>query len=354
MNYLNNLFKDFIYTILMDNFNVKFENFLFYIKDLFSDNLLIDELLNESTEDRYIRASNLNNSINSITLFNYLLKCKIKLFSHKENDTLIVSESLFGSELSLKKIFNNQDDTIKNKLWDLLYNILLSYNEILLTNDTDNKSINDRINKLRNRTNETSDTKPILPKDGLFKLLNLDNTNDSTNDMINDIFGNFQNAFAENSNPFNNILNITNTIKDKYANKIENGEINLDNLFKNMTNIPGMEGMGDMISNLTKNLGKKESEEKVIIDENFSTADVVQGNIDEQNSNVDISSILKTVSALNGSNPDMPNIGNFMNVFNKLSSTTDLSDINNIISNDLGIDVNKVTDQMSKLLGEND
>ncbi len=49
----------------------------------------------------------------------FLLFCmaKIKVFSSKTEETLELSNSLFGENLSLKLIFNNQPDILKHKLW---------------------------------------------------------------------------------------------------------------------------------------------------------------------------------------------------------------------------------------------
>ena len=53
--------------------------------------------------------------------FDIFVDSKIKLFSHKDDETKKLSESLLGEELSLKKIFNNRDDNTKNVLWHYLH-----------------------------------------------------------------------------------------------------------------------------------------------------------------------------------------------------------------------------------------
>ena len=94
----------------MENFNNSYSEFILHIKKIVTDITFFNKILNETENEKIIRVKNFNDSLNTTTLFNHFLKKKIKLFSHKEKDTLKVSESFFGSELSLKKIFNNQDD----------------------------------------------------------------------------------------------------------------------------------------------------------------------------------------------------------------------------------------------------
>ena len=87
------------------------------------------------------------------------------------------------------------------------------------------------------KTNESVDCNNIL---------NLD-CNSETNNMINDIVGMFQNNLNEednDGNPFKNIMDVTKKITEQYQGKIENGDIDLDGLFKNiqksMPNLPNL------------------------------------------------------------------------------------------------------------------
>ena len=328
--------------------NNLFNNFIAHISQLFPENKVLENINNESDEVKLARVKKLNDSINTTTNFNYLLKNKIKLFSHKEKDTLKISESLFGSDLSLKKIFNNQEETIKLVLWKDIKNLLLAYNELLLQNDSTNKNILEKISKLKDNTSQV-----FNPKDSINKILNTSNLNDTTNSMINDIFGSFENSINNpGNNPFANIMEIGQVITEKYKDDIESGKINLDDLLKNMTQLPGMENMGNMVEMLTKQMGSTTSEpaEKVVIDENFSTSIVPQGENKDNEAGMNVASLLKTMDSLGGLGGQEPDMNKLMGLFNKLGQTEDPSQLNNIFQNELGIDMNKFTQEMGKVL----
>ena len=341
--------KIFLYYNLM---NIQFSNLISHISQLFPDNKVLDQVSIESDELKFARVKKLNDSINTTTNLNYLLKNKIKLFSHKEKDTLKISESLFGSNLSLKKIFNNQEETIKLVLWKDIRNLLLAYNEELLQNDLTNKNLLEKISKLKQPSHM------LNPKDSINKILNTSNLNDTTNSMINDIFGSFENSINNSgNNPFANIMEIGQVITEKYKDDIESGKINLDDLLKNMTQLPGMENMGNMVDMITKQMGAASSEptEKVVIDENFSTSIVPQGENKDNETGMNVASLLKTMDSLGGlSNPLLngqePDMNKLMGLFSKLGQTEDPSQLNNIFQDELGIDMNKFTQEMGKVL----
>jgi hypothetical protein len=332
--------------------NIQFSNLISHISQLFPDNKVLDQVSIESDELKFARVKKLNDSINTTTNLNYLLKNKIKLFSHKEKDTLKISESLFGSNLSLKKIFNNQEETIKLVLWKDIRNLLLAYNEELLQNDLTNKNLLEKISKLKQPSHM------LNPKDSINKILNTSNLNDTTNSMINDIFGSFENSINNSgNNPFANIMEIGQVITEKYKDDIESGKINLDDLLKNMTQLPGMENMGNMVDMITKQMGAASSEptEKVVIDENFSTSIVPQGENKDNETGMNVASLLKTMDSLGGlSNPLLngqePDMNKLMGLFSKLGQTEDPSQLNNIFQDELGIDMNKFTQEMGKVL----
>jgi hypothetical protein len=284
----------------------------------------------------------------------------VKLFSGKFHDSLYISgrvdiKQIFPGykkyDLSLKKIFNNQEETIKLVLWKDIRNLLLAYNEELLKNDLTNKSLLEKISKLK-------EPSPMLnPKDSINKILNTANLNDTTNSMINDIFGSFENSINNpGNNPFANIMEIGQVITEKYKDDIESGKINLDDLLKNMTQLPGMENMGNMVDMLTKQMGSTTAPaEKVVIDENFSTSIVPQGENKDNEAGMNVASLLKTMDSLGGLNNPLlggqePDMNKLMGLFSKLGQTEDPSQLNNIFQNELGIDMNKFTQEMGKVL----
>jgi len=342
----------------MSDFFSDYSNFIEHIKNVISDDKFFENLTSEPQEQQLERVKRFNDSLCTTTLLNHFIKNKIKLFSHKEKNTTIVSQSMFGEEVTLKKIFNNQDDSVKELFWTDLKYLLISYNKHILSINPDNKNAQDRIQIL--------DAKQIInPKEGLNKILKTENLNETTNNMINDIFSTFEKTVGQpGANPFANIMEISKTISEKYKSNIENGEVNIDDLLANMTGLPGMENMNGIIGSLTKQMqiSPEEPVEKVIIDENFSTAIVPRGEQKEDSNNINIGELLKTMDSLGLANPlmglggikDENSMGKLMDVFGKLSNTTDPSQLNEIMETNLGIDMAKFTDEMSKVLGKND
>ncbi len=194
-----------------------------------------------------------------------------------------------------------------------------------------------------------------------------ENLNQTTNNMINDIFSTFEETVEKpGSNPFSNIMQISQTISEKYKTNIENGEVNLDDLLKNMTGLPGMENISGIIGSITNQIQHTETvpAEKVVIDEEFSTAIVPTGEQKEDTPNFNVGELLKTMDSFGGlgfTNPftsgdasDDNNMNKLMNVFNKLSNTDNPSQLNEIFENDLGINMDKFTNEMNKVLGKNE
>ncbi len=200
-------------------------------------------------------------SLQNKDIFSLFCLTTIKVFSAKTEETHLVSCSLFGEDLTLKHIFNNQNDEIKNKLWGLLLNLYIQL-ERVKNNDSDKiASVKEGLKKLRHAASQNI-------KNDIFKnVLNTD-VNNTTSSMIDDIIGSFQSVVSDKGNPFENIMGITQMITNKYGSKIEAGEVEIDKILGGMSGLlnKGMSGMDD-----TKD------EEPVIMDENFSTADVEVG-----------------------------------------------------------------------------
>jgi hypothetical protein len=326
------------------------------------------------------------NSIDNTTNLNYILKSKIKIFSHKSPDTLKISTSLFNhSELTLKRIFNNQEDNIKDLLWKYVHKILFYYKKLLSEKDPSNKKLLEDIDKIELIIKEYDEPKQQPEAfDYINKLLKPEKLNESTNNMINDIIGSFQDALSNNSgNPFQNIMKINEVITEKYKDKIENGDIDLSQIMSSMQeSLPGlgeMGGIGEMLSSFTESSKPKED---VIMDENFSTANIEVGKLEDDKPNLMIGNMIKTVGSLTnglgdlnslgktvgsltnglgdlnslGNSGGMPDISKFMGIFNKLSSTDNVNpdELQNIFQNDLGIDMNKLAEQMNEVLKNND
>lgn len=349
-----------------EHFNEEYSSFLNNLIHLFPNNEVLNNITNETIDERYTRIIILISTLDNQANFNNFVKSKIKTFSHKEVDKQKISESLFGKNLSLKKIFNNQDDSIKLLLWNHLHRLvyIVYQNE---NKDTADKNKVERITRLK-ELQKTTTTKKIDPKETLQSFLKTDNLNTSTNDMINDIFSSFEGSLSG-KNPLENIFNISNLISDKYKDKIENGDIDLNSLLDGLqTNLPGMENMKSMIDPILKMQGQpEEPKETVIMDENFSTADVDLGK-QEELSQPALGNMLKAIDStglmnmLGSGSAGLPELGNqtegigkFMGMLSKLQNVDNNNpdELTNIFKNELGLDVDKLNEQMAKMMNQN-
>ena len=367
-----------------------FNSFIKQLKIIFPDtivNEILTKIENENDDSKRARGLYFAGLFDDEN-FDLFLKSKIKIFSHKNELNKQLSESLFNENLSLKSMLNNQSNDIKKTIWSFLHNLFLYSN------------INDesKINKL----NDMLSDKNKDVKDKIHDIFGND-INSQTTNMIDDIVNSFEQILSNSKgNPLSGILNISQQISSKYADKINSGEIELNKLMGSITktmpnmptngempdisNIPGMEGLGDMMKNMMgpmmgSNQDKK-SEEKVIIDENFSTANVDVGKLEENSSSMKIGSMLKMADGLgvipggkknknnNDNNNDMnslmsnlmsgnmnndmnnlmPQFGKVMNVLQKIDTTneTDMDklkeEMDALLENDFGININNIKD----------
>jgi hypothetical protein len=221
-------------------------------------------------------------------------------------------------------------------------------------------------------------------------MLDVDINNDTDN-LLNDIAGSFDDILTGNSktNPFSHIMNITKDISDKYGSKIDNGDIEVEKLMTSISKkVPGMEGFMDKMGgfkgmeSVFKNMGPKKKKDKIIINENFSTANVkVEENINEVGmmDNVKIGNVLKMVEGFSSFTPPimpvstddqhddtqlppkLPDFTKMLGIFEKLGNAKDENDANdikadleNFLQNDLGLDktiMNQQFEDMNKKLG---
>ena len=281
----------------LNNFN----EFVNQLKIIFINNdiqQILNDVLQLSDEDK------INNGKLFVTLindeyFDDFVKAKLKIFSHKNDNTLRISESLFGSKLCIKYILNNQSEEIKKLIWTNLYNLYISCESLKPVEERNTVKIERIMGLLDNKTNDV--------RKKIQEVLGSD-INDHTSDMVNDIVSSFENIMSTNpgSNPLADIMGLSQKISVKYANKLNNGDIEIDKLLKCMTNkIPGMENMmsgegGDIMNNIMSSMGNmgnmtggNTEKEKIIIDDNFSTASVDVGATDKDKNNINFGNILK-------------------------------------------------------------
>lgn len=264
------------------------------------------------------------NSLEDDTLFLLFSKSKIKVFSGKTDETHNVSVSLFDEKLTLKQMFNNMTDIVKNQYWDKLFRLYIEYNKTL------ENSNNMRFTMLLDSIKTINNTLSSKVKNDILKV----DVNNTTNSMIDDIVGSFQNIMGNKSNPFDNIMNITTMISDKYKDQLQNGEIQLDKI------IGGIDGV---IPGLMKKT--EEKKEPVIIDENFSTDNVNVGEIKEESGN-NFGNMMKMI----------PNMGGLMNMvsrINKAENDDDLVDIKKdmdiYLEKELKVDMSQFNETMSNI-----
>lgn len=275
-----------------------------------------------------------HNTLDDEDIFNIFSFSKLKVFSSKAENTLQLSNSLLGEDFSLKFLLNNRTDIIKSKIWIYLfklYNLIETNRQALF----EQESRQERITLLETNIEESTAN---LSKKVKSNILSVD-VNDTTSNMLDDIVGSFQNLIDNNSNPFANIMTITNQISEKYGSKMENGEIELDKVMGSIQNtLPNMEGL----------MGKAKEEEKVIIDENFSTSQVKVEKTDE-NKAPNLGNMMNMMN-------QMPDIGGLTSMLGKLKDAkTDnevqnlKSEMDNYLENELGIDVNELKENVNEI-----
>ncbi len=210
-------------------------------------------------------------SLQNSDIFSLFSMTTIKVFSAKTEETHSVSTSLFGENLTLKHIFNNQNEEIKCKLWELLLNMYIQLERVKNNNQEKISTLKDALKKNRQAASHSI-------KNDIFKNVLKTDVNNTTSSMLDDIIGSFQSVVSNKGNPFENIMGITEMITSKYGNKIENGEVEIDKI---------LGGMGNLLSKgMTGGTGMGEKkEEPVVMDENFSTANVDVGKEEEKKEN---------------------------------------------------------------------
>lgn len=356
---------DYLVKNYLQNYDQLIEQLLFLFPEDTSKKVLAN-LYSESKDAKWIRGLKFSELLKD-DLFDLFVESKLKLFSHKEENTHKLSEELFGEEISLKKIFNNQDESIKFVLWSYLHLMVLM---IELSQKKKNKDKIKRLTKIMEdnvvelekckKEVETNNKKTGRnPKTMIKDMLGVD-VNDQTNDMVADIVKSFETSMkgGSNSNPIAGIFEISKKISEKYQDKINTGDIELNKLMEGIQKtIPGMDkllsgntlegmlnggpggmaemmktmmegskgggagggaggagvpamppGMAEMMSGMMGGAGgigsmmgglfnKEAKKETVIIDENFSTSNVDVGVIKE-GSNINIGKMLNVANSL--------------------------------------------------------
>jgi len=301
-------------------------------------NIKLDKNLDSNVkEERLLQFYDL---LDDEDLFSLFTECKIKVFSGKTVETNKLSQSLFGEQNSLKSLLNNKEQFLKDKVWSGLLDIYreLESNREKIDRELRTDVSSNRIKMIDSSFEELNKHVSSKVKNDILK----EDVNNTTNSMIDDIVSSFQNVMNKNANPFENIMDITNKITEKYHNKIENGEIELDKIIGNLqNNLPGMD----------KLMGEKKDieEEKVIIDENFSTADVEVKEKKEESGGFNLSDMMKTAKHM----PDLTKLTSMVGKLNDVNNKGDVGDLKNemdsFLSESLGIDSKELDKNMEDL-----
>lgn len=368
----------------LSNYDLLIEQLAYLFLDQESKDYLV--LLNKESKDKkWERCVEFNKLLNEQNL-DLFFESKLKLFS---DDNL--SEILFGKQLSLHNIFNNRDENIQVVLWSYLHLM------VLMIEMSSKKKNKDKIKKIitiieknipeleKSKKKAEELNKSVLPdtKNVIKDMLGVE-VNGQTNDMISDIVKSFEKTMAGVSSSggvpdmaalFPNILEISKKISSKYSDKISNGEIELDKIMGGITkNVPGMDqvlqggGLGNIGEMMGSMMKKEEPKQKVIIDENFSTANVDLGKIKE-NSNFNIGKLLNVANSLGvipGLNDESGNSNGanklpIMDLFNMMGSLEKgevskeemKSKLDGILGT-MGIDMEKMTKEFNKKYDKND
>jgi hypothetical protein len=288
--------------IFQDEFIKKFNAFISQLKLIFSSDDTQQILTTFETMPPEVILENgikFNSLFDNDDIFDQFIKSKIKVFSHKEQKTKDISESLFGINMPIKNLLNNQPDDVKKVIWTDLHTLFFFSETLKPIQNHNHKRISLLTNLLH--ANSTNNEEVKYPsKDDVSKKLNDMlgvQVNKETSDMIDEIVGSFEKIMNRSSkgNPIGSIMEISKIISVKYADKINNGEIEIDKLMSAISKkIPGMDKLMEQMMSSMKSDKKAPPKEKVVIDENFSTSQVDVGEVVESNgSSMNIGNILK-------------------------------------------------------------
>ena len=251
------------------------------------------ELLDK--QEKLNRGIKFNSLINTNELFDLLINSKIKLFSHKDPHTLNISSCLFNDKaLALKNIINNKSEELRKIIWYHIQRVYLA-SEVLKPMDKQNKERIGTLSKLLFNENViTQDEK--ASKEHSLKILQdvrnelSKNTNNATVEMFDDIIKTFEtlkDSFSDDTNKkqqMMKILSIGKKLTNKYKTKLTDGTIEINKIMDTICkSIPELASFAKMFGGvMPKQEQAKERQERIIIDEDFSTAQVPLGKPEEE------------------------------------------------------------------------
>jgi len=191
--------------------------------------------------------------------------------------------------------------------------------------------------------------------------------NKETSDMLDDIVGSFEGLLSNNpSKSLGGIMEISQKITSKYSDKINKGDIQLDKLMEAISKkVPGLEKMLGGMKDIMKTKDEK-PKEKIIIDENFSTATIDVGEMKEDTgSGMKIGNMLKMAQnfgVLGGSKSaeqsadSIPHMGKMIEIMQRLEKASSPEDtaaikkeMDEFLQNEMGVDVSQINNQLEEI-----
>ena len=136
-----------------------FNNFVQQLKVIFpSDDTIniLSTIESYSDEVKIARGQLFCSSIRDEN-FDLFLKGKIKVFSHKSEDTQTISESLFGTDFCLKNLLNNQPDEVKKVIWINLHTLCM-ISELLKSDELRDQEKVSMLNKVISKDGRDSES----------------------------------------------------------------------------------------------------------------------------------------------------------------------------------------------------
>ena len=346
----------------------KYNDFLDYLKTMFKGEHtinIIEKYYNLSNENKLQNGLLFSNNIDEHNIDDFFNN-RIKIFSHKKSK--IMSTSLFGNDLCIKNIINTQSIETRNVIWKFLHHLwlVLEYRKDKeLRNEEFILKIEKKYKNTIDKSEVTSKIKEAIGSELTGETLNLI---DDVIMLFDEFINNLNNKPDSNDpNILSDIIGISQKICKKYANKISNGNINLEQILKVILSkvseiAPGLSGLN--LDNLFNNLSSSSNEPPIIITDNFSTADVKVGELKDNSSasTINIGSLLKladNIGIIPGSNNNC-NINKIFDIFNKLNKNiTDETNLTHIkeemesfLQNDLGVDINEITKHLEENICE--
>lgn len=368
-----------------------FNNFIDQLKVIFNGEetqLLLNNISSMSDDMKLSNGMKFVGSFDDES-FGMFVKSKIKVFSHKAPKTQAISESLFGTDFCLKNLLNNQPDEVKNIIWTNLYTIYMkaelekpveSQNQsrlekLLSLLQKDEVEIEDELPEFKEQPNPTA--KGVNKK--IHDMLGV-KINKETSEMIDEIVGSFEKIMKKGvgSNPMSSIMEISKLISVKYADKINDGTIEIDKLMEAIgKKIPGMDKVMDQVMGMMKDKKDTKPKEKIIIDENFSTSSIQVGKVDEDKKSIDIGKMLKMadqfgvipggkkndsnmgeglaslLGGMKGGDGNMPDMSKLMSMMQKMDGATSpekaeelKQEMDNFMQKELGVDISQLNEQL--------